>query len=89
MLKCSSQTTCHILGVYFFQLSADWEHASLRPGSEPSSVFKASPVMGTYASEGGFINTNLVTADEESQDFDDLIFALKTGKSPARIPLVY
>lgn len=61
------------------ELSADWEHASLRPGSEPSSVFKASPVMGTYASEGGFINTNLVTADEESQDFDDLIFALKTG----------
>lgn len=36
--------------------------------------------MGTYTTEGGFINTNLVTADEESQEFDDLIFALKTGE---------
>ncbi|XP_041643632.1 adhesion G-protein coupled receptor V1 [Cheilinus undulatus] len=61
------------------EVSADWERASLRPSSQPSSVFKPSPVMGTYTSEGGFINTNLVTADEESQEFDDLIFALKTG----------
>ncbi|KAM9857814.1 adhesion G-protein coupled receptor V1 [Aulostomus maculatus] len=61
------------------EISADWERASLRPSSQPSSVFKPSPVMGTYTSEGGFINTNLVTADEESQEFDDLIFALKTG----------
>lgn len=38
--------------------------------------------MGTYTTEGGFINTNLVTADEESQEFDDLIFALKTGEDP-------
>ncbi|XP_070760191.1 adhesion G-protein coupled receptor V1 [Enoplosus armatus] len=61
------------------EVSADWERASLRPSSQPSSVFKPSPVMGTYSTEGGFINTNLVTADEESQEFDDLIFALKTG----------
>ncbi|XP_044225055.1 adhesion G-protein coupled receptor V1 isoform X2 [Thunnus albacares] len=61
------------------EVSADWERASLRPSSQPSSVFKPSPVMGTYTTEGGFINTNLVTADEESQEFDDLIFALKTG----------
>ncbi|XP_041793349.1 adhesion G-protein coupled receptor V1 isoform X2 [Chelmon rostratus] len=61
------------------EVSADWERASLRPSSQPSSVFKPSPVMGTYATEGGFINTNLVAADEESQEFDDLIFALKTG----------
>ncbi|XP_070689817.1 adhesion G-protein coupled receptor V1 [Pempheris klunzingeri] len=61
------------------EVSADWERASLRPSSQPSGVFKPSPVMGTYTTEGGFINTNLVTADEESQEFDDLIFALKTG----------
>lgn len=36
--------------------------------------------METYTTEGGFINTNLVTADEDSQEFDDLIFALKTGE---------
>lgn len=36
--------------------------------------------METYATEGSFINPNLVTADEESQEFDDLIFALKTGE---------
>ncbi|XP_075960449.1 adhesion G-protein coupled receptor V1 [Anarhichas minor] len=57
------------------EVSADWERASL----QPSSVFKPSPVMGTYTTEGGFINSNLVIADEESQEFDDLIFALKTG----------
>ncbi|KAM7416521.1 hypothetical protein PAMA_018533 [Pampus argenteus] len=61
------------------EVSADWERASLRPSSQLSSVFKPSPVMGTYTTEGGFVNTNLVTADEESQEFDDLIFALKTG----------
>uniref|UniRef100_A0A3Q3W600 Adhesion G-protein coupled receptor V1 n=1 Tax=Mola mola TaxID=94237 RepID=A0A3Q3W600_MOLML len=61
------------------EVSADWERASLRPSSQPSSVFKSSPVIGTYTTEGGFINTNLVTTDEESQEFDDLIFALKTG----------
>uniref|UniRef100_A0A3P8TGE6 Adhesion G-protein coupled receptor V1 n=1 Tax=Amphiprion percula TaxID=161767 RepID=A0A3P8TGE6_AMPPE len=61
------------------EISADWERASLRPTVQPSSVFKPSPVMGSYTTEGGFINTNLVTTDEESQEFDDLIFALKTG----------
>ncbi|KAF3695921.1 Monogenic audiogenic seizure susceptibility protein 1 -like protein [Channa argus] len=61
------------------QVSADWDQASLRPSSQPSSLFKPSPVMGTYTTDGGFINTNLVTTDEESQEFDDLIFALKTG----------
>uniref|UniRef100_A0A669EYL3 Adhesion G-protein coupled receptor V1 n=1 Tax=Oreochromis niloticus TaxID=8128 RepID=A0A669EYL3_ORENI len=61
------------------EVSADWERTSLRPSIQPSSVFKPSPVMETYTTEGGFINTNLVTADEDSQEFDDLIFALKTG----------
>ena len=66
--------------VYVCQVSADWERASLRPSIQPSSGFKPSPVMETYTTEGSFINTNLVTADEESQEFDDLIFALKTGE---------
>lgn len=70
-----------------FQVSADWERASLRPSSQPSSVYKPSPVMGTYTTEGGFINTNLVTTDEESQEFDDLIFALKTGEDPMKVQM--
>ncbi|KAM6965415.1 adhesion G-protein coupled receptor V1 [Aplochiton taeniatus] len=60
------------------EVSAEWERASLRRSSQPSSIYKPSPQMGGYPSEGGFINTNL-GADEETQDFDDLIFALKTG----------
>ncbi|KAF7200055.1 adhesion G-protein coupled receptor V1 isoform X2 [Nothobranchius furzeri] len=61
------------------EISADWERASLRTSIQPTSVFKPSPVMETFTTEGSFINTNLVNTDEESQDFDDLIFALKTG----------
>uniref|UniRef100_A0AAV2MS74 Staphylococcus aureus surface protein A n=1 Tax=Knipowitschia caucasica TaxID=637954 RepID=A0AAV2MS74_KNICA len=61
------------------EVAADWERTSLHPESESSAVFKSSPAMGTYGSDGGFVNTNLVMADEESQEFDDLIFALKTG----------
>ncbi|XP_054629148.1 adhesion G-protein coupled receptor V1 isoform X2 [Dunckerocampus dactyliophorus] len=61
------------------EVSTDWERTSLRTSTQPTSGFKPSPVMETYTTEGGFINTNLVTADEESQEFDDLIFALKTG----------
>ncbi|XP_066512530.1 adhesion G-protein coupled receptor V1-like [Hoplias malabaricus] len=60
------------------EISADWERASLRPSSQPSSVFKPEAEDSTYPPEGGFINANLVQ-DEESQEFDDLIFALKTG----------
>nr|Q6JAN0.1 RecName: Full=Adhesion G-protein coupled receptor V1; AltName: Full=G-protein coupled receptor 98; AltName: Full=Monogenic audiogenic seizure susceptibility protein 1 homolog; AltName: Full=Very large G-protein coupled receptor 1; Flags: Precursor [Danio rerio]AAT07468.1 very large G-protein coupled receptor-1 [Danio rerio] len=60
------------------EISADWERASLRPSSQPSSIFKPSPQDEAYITEGGFINTSLVR-DEESQEFDDLIFALKTG----------
>lgn len=65
------------------QISADWERASLRPSIEPSSMFKEAPQSDTYPPEGGFINTNLVQ-DEESQEFDDLIFALKTGMIPPK-----
>uniref|UniRef100_A0A8C9WGZ3 Adhesion G-protein coupled receptor V1 n=1 Tax=Scleropages formosus TaxID=113540 RepID=A0A8C9WGZ3_SCLFO len=63
------------------EVSADWERASLRPSSQPSSLFKQGPQNGTaYTTQGGFVNTNLVN-DEESQEFDDLIFALKTGSA--------
>ncbi|XP_056276017.1 adhesion G-protein coupled receptor V1 [Pseudoliparis swirei] len=61
------------------EVSADWERTSLQPSRHPSGVFKASPVMGYTTEGGGFANSNLVIADEESQEFDDLIFALKTG----------
>lgn len=71
---------CLFKYTFIYQVSADWERTSLRPSIQPSSVFKPSPVMETYTTEGGFINTNLVTADEDSQEFDDLIFALKTGE---------
>ncbi|XP_078413685.1 adhesion G-protein coupled receptor V1 [Cetorhinus maximus] len=61
------------------EIPADWERASLRPGSQTSSIFKQSPQIGSiYGTTGGYTNSNLV-ADEESQEFDDLIFALKTG----------
>uniref|UniRef100_A0AAY5F034 G-protein coupled receptors family 2 profile 2 domain-containing protein n=1 Tax=Electrophorus electricus TaxID=8005 RepID=A0AAY5F034_ELEEL len=60
------------------EVGSDWERASLRPSSQPSSVFKEGPEMETFPSEGGFINTSLAQ-DEEAQEFDDLIFALKTG----------
>ncbi|XP_048451341.1 adhesion G-protein coupled receptor V1-like [Rhincodon typus] len=61
------------------EIPADWERASLRPSSQASSIFKQSPQIGSiYTTTGGYANSNLV-ADEESQEFDDLIFALKTG----------
>ncbi|XP_046871128.1 adhesion G-protein coupled receptor V1 isoform X2 [Hypomesus transpacificus] len=60
------------------EVSADWERASLHAGSQPSSVYKASPPSQGFTTDAGFINTTLA-ADEESQEFDDLIFALKTG----------
>lgn len=75
MLFCTFKDVfCNVLQIY-----ADWERASLRPSSQPSSVFKQSPQDETYITEEGFMNTNLVQ-DEESQESDDLIFALKTGK---------
>uniref|UniRef100_A0A4W3JB69 Adhesion G-protein coupled receptor V1 n=1 Tax=Callorhinchus milii TaxID=7868 RepID=A0A4W3JB69_CALMI len=61
------------------EIPADWERTSLRPISQTSSIFKQGPQnASTYATAGAYDNSNLVT-DEESQEFDDLIFALKTG----------
>ncbi|XP_061478182.1 adhesion G-protein coupled receptor V1 isoform X3 [Rhineura floridana] len=61
------------------EMPADWERASLRLASQASAAFKQSPQNGSaYTTPGGFSSSSLV-ADEESQEFDDLIFALKTG----------
>uniref|UniRef100_A0A8D0GBE7 G-protein coupled receptors family 2 profile 2 domain-containing protein n=1 Tax=Sphenodon punctatus TaxID=8508 RepID=A0A8D0GBE7_SPHPU len=59
---------------------SDWERAFLQPVSQADdAAFKQSPQNGNaFTSPGGFTNGSLV-ADEESQEFDDLIFALKTG----------
>ncbi|XP_063151499.1 adhesion G-protein coupled receptor V1 [Candoia aspera] len=61
------------------EMPADWERVSLRTSGQARAVFKQSPQNGSaYIAAGGFRNNSLV-ADEESQEFDDLIFALKTG----------
>ncbi|NXA31973.1 GPR98 protein, partial [Eudromia elegans] len=61
------------------EVPADWERASLQPASQASAAFAPSPQNGNvFHPSGGFSNSSLV-ADEESQEFDDLIFALKTG----------
>ncbi|KAJ6669789.1 hypothetical protein lerEdw1_000338 [Lerista edwardsae] len=61
------------------EMPGDWERASLRPASQASAAFKQSPQNGSvFTTPGGFSTSSLV-ADEESQEFDDLIFALKTG----------
>ncbi|XP_059825311.1 adhesion G-protein coupled receptor V1 [Hypanus sabinus] len=61
------------------EIPSDWEQASLRPSSQASSIFKESPVSGNiYATKGDYGTSNLM-GDEEAQEFDDLIFALKTG----------
>ncbi|KAM5191785.1 adhesion G-protein coupled receptor V1 [Mantella aurantiaca] len=53
------------------EISSDWE----RSGSQE----KQSPQNGTaYTPSGGYSNGSLV-ADEELQEFDDLIFVLKAG----------
>lgn len=57
----------------------DWERASFQQASRASPDLKPSPQNGaTFPASGGYSQGSLV-ADEESQEFDDLIFALKTG----------
>ncbi|KAM4707152.1 adhesion G-protein coupled receptor V1 [Discoglossus pictus] len=54
------------------EISADWE----RPGSQAA---KQGPQNGAaFTTPGGYSNGSLV-ADEELQEFDDLIFVLKAG----------
>ncbi|KAM8777301.1 adhesion G-protein coupled receptor V1 [Rhynchonycteris naso] len=61
------------------EVPPDWERGSFQPASQASPDLKASPQNGaTLPSSGGYGQGSLI-ADEESQEFDDLIFALKTG----------
>uniref|UniRef100_H0X6E5 Adhesion G-protein coupled receptor V1 n=1 Tax=Otolemur garnettii TaxID=30611 RepID=H0X6E5_OTOGA len=61
------------------EVPPDWERASFQQASQASPDLKPSPQNGaTFPSPGGYGQGSLI-ADEESQEFDDLIFALKTG----------
>lgn len=61
------------------KVPSDWERASFQQTSQASPDLKTSPQNGaSFPSSGGYGQGSLV-ADEESQEFDDLIFALKTG----------
>ncbi|XP_027630761.1 adhesion G-protein coupled receptor V1 [Tupaia chinensis] len=61
------------------EVPPDWERASFQQASQASPDLKPSPQNGaTFSSPGGYGQGSLI-ADEESQEFDDLIFALKTG----------
>lgn len=57
----------------------DWERASFQQGSQASPGLKPSPQNGATFSSSGVYGQGSLIADEESQEFDDLIFALKTG----------
>lgn len=61
-------------------MPADWERASLQPAGQASAAFKQSPQNGNVFHPSGGFSTGSLVADEESQEFDDLIFALKTGE---------
>ncbi|KAF1420925.1 G-protein coupled receptor 98, partial [Spheniscus magellanicus] len=61
------------------EVPADWERASLQPAGGASAAFKQSPQNGNVFHPSGGFSTSSLVADEESQEFDDLIFALKTG----------
>ncbi|KAL1783722.1 G-protein coupled receptor 98 [Sigmodon hispidus] len=61
------------------KVPSDWERVSFQQTSQASPDLKTSPQNGaSFPSSGGYGQGSLI-ADEESQEFDDLIFALKTG----------
>ncbi|XP_036063369.1 adhesion G-protein coupled receptor V1 [Onychomys torridus] len=61
------------------EVPSDWERASFQQTNQASPDLKTSPQNGaSFPSSGGYGQGSLI-ADEESQEFDDLIFALKTG----------
>ncbi|KAK2490438.1 hypothetical protein MC885_018312, partial [Smutsia gigantea] len=61
------------------EVPPDWERASFQQASQANPELKPSPQNdATFPSSGGYGHGSLV-AGEESQEFDDLIFALKTG----------
>lgn len=61
------------------EVPSDWERVSFQQTNQASPDLKTSPQNGaSFPSSGGYGQGSLI-ADEESQEFDDLIFALKTG----------
>ncbi|XP_036887970.1 adhesion G-protein coupled receptor V1 [Sturnira hondurensis] len=61
------------------EVPPDWERGSFQQASQASPDLKPSSQNGaTFPASGGYGQGSLI-ADEESQEFDDLIFALKTG----------
>ncbi|XP_045141134.1 adhesion G-protein coupled receptor V1 [Echinops telfairi] len=73
-----SKSTQNLIGA-MEEVPPDWERASFQQATQASPDLKPSPQNGsTFPSSGGYSQGSLI-ADEESQEFDDLIFALKTG----------
>ncbi|XP_058132092.1 adhesion G-protein coupled receptor V1 [Dasypus novemcinctus] len=73
-----SKSTQNLIGA-MEEVPPDWERASFQQAGQASPDLKPSPQNGaTFPSSGGYGPGSLI-ADEESQEFDDLIFALKTG----------
>ncbi|XP_069483725.1 adhesion G-protein coupled receptor V1 isoform X2 [Ambystoma mexicanum] len=67
-----SKSTQDLIGA-MEEMPVDWERTS--------QIYKQSPQNGNgFNVSGGYSNGSLV-ADEESQEFDDLIFALKAGSA--------
>uniref|UniRef100_A0A8C5KHC5 G-protein coupled receptors family 2 profile 2 domain-containing protein n=1 Tax=Jaculus jaculus TaxID=51337 RepID=A0A8C5KHC5_JACJA len=61
------------------EVPPDWERVSFQQAGQASPDLKTGPQNGaSFPSSGGYGQGSLI-ADEESQEFDDLIFALKTG----------
>ncbi|XP_042546906.1 adhesion G-protein coupled receptor V1 [Dipodomys spectabilis] len=61
------------------EVPPDWERASFQQASQASPDLKTSPQNGASFPSSGAYGQGSLIADEESQEFDDLIFALKTG----------
>uniref|UniRef100_A0A8C3XBP1 Adhesion G-protein coupled receptor V1 n=1 Tax=Catagonus wagneri TaxID=51154 RepID=A0A8C3XBP1_9CETA len=61
------------------EVPPDWERASFQQASQASPGLKPSPQNGATFPSSGVYGQGSLIADEESQEFDDLIFALKTG----------
>ncbi|KAM6148616.1 adhesion G-protein coupled receptor V1 [Erethizon dorsatum] len=73
-----SKSTQNLIGA-LEEVLPDWERTSFQQASQASPDLKTGPQNGaTVPSPGGF-SQGLLIAHEESQEFDDLIFALKTG----------
>ncbi|XP_036081242.1 adhesion G-protein coupled receptor V1 isoform X3 [Rousettus aegyptiacus] len=73
-----SKSTQNLIGA-MEEVPPDWERGSFQQASQTTPDLKPSPQNGaTFPSSGGYGQGSLI-ADEESQEFDDLIFALKTG----------